>query len=648
MKYVDTPLKTSKLWQNALALVGFRPKKTAMDFKAQLLKIAEHLDAQQVDDAENILLDIEPQSHSNAERRLILMFWLRVCMQRSIGQPMATDMCRKWFEMLENALAGGELWAVLNFAEKAEPYFGSNVIARTMILALWNRLSNADFGQQYQALSLCFACGDGFVLHSFFDHLLKADARFVPDFWQFQGLARRWSEAGGDIVEDRSVQLLKATNRPDLTALFEIYVKILRQSDIAHAYTSAATLTDATQRQRVAGYLLGASQTSDLMRLAVDLHDALSSPENNSDRSLMQARLAISEGNWAEAITQTAGLMDHPEHRKAAVCLRALALAHGGDHENAQAAIDHVRFTESTPWYLRGRASLIGMTARILRDGESPVQHLPSPNLGLGSGRPLAQSLWVGPKLRWIEQMSMQSYLLNGWRYKLFVYEEPDGVPEGVEICDAAAILPRSAIFREGDASGAHKGSLGAFSDLFRYAMLARVGGLWTDTDVINLRPFDPQGQRIVASEWTDAGIIGPNGAMMAAPAMDRLQLIALRMAEELISDGNLHFARIGPELLAEILGQDGSHRYRILPPHFLNPIGWMETGRLLESFDQTRSLPILAKAHNLHVYTETWRLIGLSLDKPPQGDGFLHVLYDRLMNANSTETRNVMELALL
>lgn len=637
-----------KLLQRALALLGFRPQKTVTQFQSDLLKIAAHLDAQQVDDAENILGDIDAQNHSNAERRLILMLWLRVFMHRSIGQPMATDMCRKWFELLENALAGGDLWAVLNFADKAEPYFGANVIARTMTLALWNRLPSADFTQQYQALSLCFAGGDGAVLHSFFDHLLQADPRFVPDFWQFQGLARRWSEAGGDIVEDRTVQMLNATNRPDLNALFEIYVKILRQSDIAQAYSVAATLTDATQRQRVAAYLLGASQTTDMMALAVDLHDALSDPENNSDRMLMKARLAIANGDWAEAIIQTSGLMDHPEHRKAAVCLRALALAHCGDHENAQAAIDHVRFAESTPWYLRGRASLIGMTARILRDGDSPVQHLPSPNLTISSGRPLAQSLWVGPKLRWIEQMSMQSYLLNGWRYKLFVYEEPEGVPEGVEICDAAAILPRSTIFREGDASGAHKGSLGAFSDLFRYAMLARVGGLWTDTDVINLRPFDPEGQRLVASEWTDAGLIGPNGAMMAAPAMDRLQLNALRMAEELISDGNLHFARIGPELLAEILGQDGSQGYLILPPHFLNPIGWMETGRLLESFDQTRALPILAQAHNLHVYTETWRLIGLSLDKPPQGDGFLPMLYERLMNANTTGTRNVMELALL
>lgn len=628
-----------------MASFGLTRQKNALRSKSVLLTIASHLDALEIDEASQVLSSLEFEGHSNAERRLILALWFRVFSNRKSGDPYSSDVIRKWFNLLENAISSGDLWSVFGFSEKAEHRLGASFVARSVTLALWNRLPGLDFNLQYQALSLCFSGGDASALQSLFAHLLKEDPLFVPDFWQFQSLARRWSDLGGETVERRAVKLLKSTNRSDLSVLFKIYVKILRQSDIPEAFKLGARLIDVTQRQRLAGYLLGASQTTELMKLAVNLHDVLATPENKADRMLMNARFAITEGDWTEAITQTTPLLDHPEHRKAAVCLRALALAHCGDHENAQAAINHVRFTVNTPWYLRGRASLIGMTSRILREGDPPVQNMPSPNLPVGSGRPLAQSLWVGPKLRWIEQMSMKSYLLNGWRYKLFVYEEPEGVPDGVEICDAASILPRSTIFREGDASGAHKGSLGAFSDLFRYAMLARVGGLWTDTDVINLRPFDAEGKRIVASEWTDAGLIGPNGAMMAAPAMDKMQLKALAMSEELISEGNLHFARIGPELLAEILGQDGLQGYRVLPPHFLNPIGWMETGRLLESFAKTRARPILAQAHNLHVYTETWRLIGLSLDKLPQGDGFLPTLYDRLMNVNASDPRNVMEL---
>jgi hypothetical protein len=232
--------------------------------------------------------------------------------------------------------------------------------------------------------------------------------------------------------------------------------------------------------------------------------------------------------------------------------------------------------------------------------------------------------------------MSMQSFLLNGWRYKLYVYDEPEGVPHGVEVADAAAILPRDTIFREGAGSGAHRGSLGAFSDLFRYALLVRRGGFWTDTDVINLDLFEPDGARLIASEWTDAGLIGPNGAQMAAPADDPLQRTALAAAEELRAGGDMHFARIGPELLAELLAAGGRASYALMDPEFLNPIGWMQTGQLLTPFDTMRRSPCLARARNIHVYTETWRLIGLALDTPPPPDSFLGTLRVRLAEADS------------
>jgi hypothetical protein len=210
---------------------------------------------------------------------------------------------------------------------------------------------------------------------------------------------------------------------------------------------------------------------------------------------------------------------------------------------------------------------------------------------------------------------------------------------------DAAAILPRSEIFSEGAASGMHKGSLGAFSDLFRYALIMQRGGMWTDTDVINLRAFEPDGARFISTERSDAGLIGLNGAMMAAPAGDALQQTALRRSRELMANDGLHFARIGPELLAEIVGDQGNQGYRLLPTSFLNPVGWMETGKLLRPFEEICTLPVLEEAMNIHVYTETWRLLGLSLQAPPLDGGFLASVYDRLMNTKPGTGKNVRSL---
>lgn len=624
----------------------FKTKAPAPVSVSALVDIAAALDKRDFAEVERRLQTLLPDGLTQTERRLVMTFWLRIWNTRFQGETARLDQAESWFRSLERAMTSrDEVWPLYRAAQGAEPVLGAEDIANSLAMALWDHLPQVDFGLQYEAISRVFAGGNTALLEAVFRHLMRSGAGFVPDFWQFQSLARRWSEAGQDSVEIRTRGLLDDTGRSDLEKLFGIYLAILRQFDVEQAFTSAYGLTDPVQRQRLASYLLGASQTGALIDHAVRLHDALADPEDSDERRFMQARLAVAKEDWSRVLDLTTDLLDHPEQRNAVVCLRALALAQSGAHDNALAAIDHVRLGPQTLWFLRGRASLIGMTRRILQDGGTAVEKLPSPALRPSSAKPLAQSLWVGPRLRWIEQLSMKSYLLNGWRYKLFVYDTPDGVPDGVELCDAASILPRSTIFREGDGSGAHKGSLGAFSDLFRYALLSKLGGLWTDTDVVNLRAFDAAGQRIIGSEWTDAGLIGPNGAMMAAPANDPLQRTALRMSQDLVETGAVHFARIGPELLAELIGQDGLQGYRVLPPHFLNPVGWMETGRLLEPFERTRKLDVLKNAHNLHVYTETWRLIGLGLSEPPRQDGFLPELYRRVMNATGSSPYRVMEL---
>jgi hypothetical protein len=97
-------------------------------------------------------------------------------------------------------------------------------------------------------------------------------------------------------------------------------------------------------------------------------------------------------------------------------------------------------------------------------------------------------SLWIGPRFGWVQQLSLRSWLAHGHRVTVWCYEAIEGVPNGVQLADAAAILPQQAIRR-----WRQVGSVAVFSDRFRYHLLRRLPATWLDTDMVLLRPLtDP------------------------------------------------------------------------------------------------------------------------------------------------------------
>lgn len=63
------------------------------------------------------------------------------------------------------------------------------------------------------------------------------------------------------------------------------------------------------------------------------------------------------------------------------------------------------------------------------------------------------------------------------------MYSDVEGVPDGVTIKDANAIIPARFIFRT-------QGSLSIFADWFRQEMLFACGGYWADLDLVCLKPL--------------------------------------------------------------------------------------------------------------------------------------------------------------
>jgi hypothetical protein len=124
------------------------------------------------------------------------------------------------------------------------------------------------------------------------------------------------------------------------------------------------------------------------------------------------------------------------------------------------------------------------------------------------------QMFWHGAPLSRIERLCIASFIAHGHPLHLYVYEAPAALPPGAQLMAADAILPRVALFRH-----PRSGSLGPFSDWFRYRLLEERGGIWCDADVVCLAPLIYPQAEIFG--WQDASYI--NNAVLGLPARHKL-----------------------------------------------------------------------------------------------------------------------------
>src|SRR5690606_22413221 len=98
---------------------------------------------------------------------------------------------------------------------------------------------------------------------------------------------------------------------------------------------------------------------------------------------------------------------------------------------------------------------------------------------------PLINMFWFGDRLPALHWMCIASLVQQGHPVDLYCYEPLSDVPTGVRLKDANEVVSRACHFRS------TSGSYALFGDQFRYELLHRIGGWWSDCDVFCLRPFD-------------------------------------------------------------------------------------------------------------------------------------------------------------
>src|SRR5690554_4609837 len=275
-----------------------------------------------------------------------------------------------------------------------------------------------------------------------------------------------------------------------------------------------------------------------------------------------------------------------------------------------------------------GLGRLLKRLARRLGYVREPgLQTVPAvPPPASGDGEPvLAHMLWVHGELSPPERLAAASFVVNGFRLKLWSYDRVTNLPRGVELCDAREIVPESRVFTYGN------GSYAGFADLFRYSVLCREGGLWADTDVIclvnasALRALGDNG--FLVSERTRGGSVQINVNVIHHPSPAPGDLIDLaRVVAERFPVDTMVWGDIGPKLATTLVKAYPRLAPPIMAPDFANPVDWWECPRRLLS----ASTRLPSEAWFLHAYNETWRRAGQDKSPPYPAGSVLAEVFAR------------------
>jgi hypothetical protein len=198
-------------------------------------------------------------------------------------------------------------------------------------------------------------------------------------------------------------------------------------------------------------------------------------------------------------------------------------------------------------------------------------------------------SLWIGPSLGAVERACLLSALRHGHPVTLHCYDEPKGVPAGVDLVDAARVLPRAAMDRYPG------GGASLFANLFRYELQRRGLGPWIDCDVYLLAPLPSEPPHLFGRQSDDL----INMAVLRLPQDSPLlpPLLALFEDQE-IPPGLSRSARLaahwrkwrtgrpglasmprgttGPHALTRLAEANGLDR-QALPREAFYPVPWQE-----------------------------------------------------------------------
>lgn len=210
----------------------------------------------------------------------------------------------------------------------------------------------------------------------------------------------------------------------------------------------------------------------------------------------------------------------------------------------------------------------------------------------------IVHGLWIGNSLSKLELLTITSFTNNGHIFYLWTYEPLlTNIPENVIIKDANEIIPENKIFRykHKNQFGHGKGSLGGFSDIFRYKLLYKYGGWWTDMDVTCLKPLNFV-EPYVFRTHNKLELVGN---LMKCPKNSTLMRICYERASTEINAENTDWHKPINILVGEVNNQHLENCINEIS----NPDSWRLIRKLL-----IKKTSIPNKWYAIHWVNEEWR----------------------------------------
>jgi len=242
---------------------------------------------------------------------------------------------------------------------------------------------------------------------------------------------------------------------------------------------------------------------------------------------------------------------------------------------------------------------------------------------------PTIGALWMSNPLSFLEQLCLKSFVDAGHEVVLFHYDDIPNVPDGVQMADAAEILPK-----DGFLVHERTGSPALHSDVFRYRMLrAHKGMIWADTDAYCVKPFETRTGHFFGWEsetQINGGVLGlPTDSEALAGLLDFTtdefaipewasggyldKLIEAREAGTPMHVSEQPWGVWGPHAVTHFLKKTGEAKYA-LPQEGLYPVPYGQRRVMLRpDFDTSRY--ITPGTYSIHFYGRRMRSRILSVD---------------------------------
>lgn len=220
-----------------------------------------------------------------------------------------------------------------------------------------------------------------------------------------------------------------------------------------------------------------------------------------------------------------------------------------------------------------------------------------------------ANFFWHGPALSLYEAACLSSFVRHGLSVRLHTFNLQLAVPDGVALVDASALARPDEVLAY--TQGGHAASIAAFTDIFRYRVLAQETGWWFDTDVFCLKDASHYG----ALETQSKGLLigfeeheKVNGAVMyiSDPALARrLEQLADAKGKQ------FEWGAIGPGLVTEYRAAH-PEQVTALAQHYFYPVHYLEVARFFRPEDKAGCERDAQDAVCVHLWNEflrRWRV---------------------------------------